>query len=68
MIKKNIVGGHAIDSAGNKDVIIKKITNSLAFMGAGDEPYIEAIQIDGMISKKAFRRFGTVDFTVTKKI
>ncbi|MFP3125348.1 hypothetical protein OH784_21915 [Ectobacillus funiculus] len=64
---KNIVGGHAIDSAGNKDVIIKN-NKFLGFYGSGNEPYIEAIQIDGMISEKAFRRFGTVDFTVTKNI
>ncbi|WP_440969868.1 hypothetical protein ACSS6N_18625 [Peribacillus frigoritolerans] len=65
-VLKNIVGGHAIDLAGNKNVLIR---NS-KFLGSrsSNDDYTEAIQIDGMISDKAFRRFGSVDFTVTKNV
>jgi hypothetical protein len=65
-IVKNIVGGHAIDSSGNKNVIIQN--NKFLGTRLGNDYFTEAIQIDGMVSEKAFRRFGTVDLTVTKNM
>jgi hypothetical protein len=61
-IVKNVYAGHAIDSSGNKNVIIR----NNQFLGARKgNVYTEAIQIDGMVSDKAFRRFGSVDLTIT---
>ncbi|PKG22103.1 glycoside hydrolase family protein [Niallia nealsonii] len=67
VVLKNISGGHAIDCAGNKNIIIQD-SKFLGFNISEKNNYVEAIQIDGMISPKAFRRFGDVDSTVTKNI
>ncbi|GKU83426.1 glycoside hydrolase family 55 protein [Niallia sp. NCCP-28] len=67
VVLKNISGGHAIDCAGNKNIIIQD-SKFLGFNISNKNNYVEAIQIDGMISSKAFRRFGDVDSTVTKNI
>lgn len=67
VVLKNISGGHAIDCAGNKNIIIQD-SKFLGFNISNKNNYVEAIQIDGMISSKAFRRFGDVDSTVTENI
>ncbi|WP_160725745.1 glycosyl hydrolase family 28-related protein [Bacillus sp. USDA818B3_A] len=59
---KNVYAGHAVDSSGNKNIIIRD--NNFLGSRNGNE-YTEAIQIDGMVSDLAFRRFGSVDLTVT---
>ncbi|WP_328797798.1 right-handed parallel beta-helix repeat-containing protein [Heyndrickxia sporothermodurans] len=64
---KNVMAGHAIDCAGNKNVKIRN-NKFLGYRKVKNEVYVEAIQIDALVSKKVFTGFGSIDFTITKDI
>ncbi|PKR82509.1 hypothetical protein [Heyndrickxia camelliae] len=64
---KDVMAGHAIDCAGNKEVEIRN-NKFLGYKKVKNELYPEAIQIDGLVSKRVFTGFGNIDFTVSKNI
>jgi predicted heme/steroid binding protein len=64
---KDIYYSHAIDLAGDQNVVIRD-SKFIGFFDDGTRGYAEAIQIDVTQSKNSFSEFGSYDSTPTKNV
>ncbi|TYS39741.1 right-handed parallel beta-helix repeat-containing protein, partial [Bacillus pumilus] len=65
---KNVCGGHALDCAGNENVMIDNVTFEGFADYVGDRWFSAAVQVDLMRSASNFGAFGAYDHTPTRNI
>ncbi|WLP59167.1 right-handed parallel beta-helix repeat-containing protein [Bacillus pumilus] len=65
---KNVCGGHALDCAGNENVLIDNVTFEGFADYVGDRWFSAAVQVDLMRSSGNFGAFGAYDHTPTRNL
>ncbi|APT45124.1 right-handed parallel beta-helix repeat-containing protein [Bacillus safensis] len=65
---RNVCGGHALDCAGNENVLIDNVTFEGFADYVGDRWFSAAVQVDLMRSSSNFGAFGAYDHTPTRNL
>ncbi|TFV08870.1 right-handed parallel beta-helix repeat-containing protein, partial [Bacillus stratosphericus] len=65
---RNVCGGHALDCAGNENVLIDNVTFEGFADYVGDRWFSAAVQVDLMRSASNFGAFGSYDHTPTRNL
>ncbi|XYU18970.1 right-handed parallel beta-helix repeat-containing protein [Bacillus pumilus] len=65
---RNVCGGHALDCAGNENVLIDNVTFEGFADYVGDRWFSAAVQVDLMRSSGNFGAFGAYDHTPTRNL
>ncbi|MEH6900840.1 right-handed parallel beta-helix repeat-containing protein [Bacillus safensis] len=65
---RNVCGGHALDCAGNENVLIDNVTFEGFADYKGDRWFSAAVQVDLMRSSSNFGAFGAYDHTPTRNL